>query len=103
MDTLKHLNYFYDILMELQSKTGTRILATCNIRMEWPQQGVYFFFEPGELRDNGKQMRVVRVGVSQSSESPRALYGIAYESTGEQSAVNFPEAGTTGCLISAIM
>lgn len=72
MDTLKHLNYFYDILMELQSKTGTRILATCNIGMEWPQQGVYFFFEPGELRDNGKQMRVVRVGVSQSSESPQS-------------------------------
>ena len=72
MDTLKHLNYFYDILMELQSKTGTRILATCNIRMEWPQQGVYFFFEPGELRDNGKQMRVVRVGVSQSSKSPQS-------------------------------
>jgi hypothetical protein len=40
--------------------------------MEWPQQGVYFFFEPGELRDNGKQMRVVRVGVSKYSESPQS-------------------------------
>lgn len=72
MDRLKHLNHFYDILMELQSKTGTRILDTCNIRMEWPQQGVYFFFEPGEMRDNGKQMRVVRVGVSKYSESPQS-------------------------------
>lgn len=69
MDRLKHLNRFYDILMQLQDKTGPRILATCNIRMEWPQQGVYFFFEPGELRENGKQTRVVRVGVSKSSES----------------------------------
>lgn len=72
MDRIKHLNHFYDILTELQSKTGTRILATCNIRMEWPQQGVYFFFQPGELRENGKQMRVVRVGVSKYSESPQS-------------------------------
>jgi hypothetical protein len=72
MDRLKHLNHFYEILMELQSKTGTRTLATSNIYMEWPQQGVYFFFESGEMRDNGKQMRVVRVGVSKYSESPQS-------------------------------
>lgn len=69
MDRLKHLNRFYDILMELQSKTGTRTLATSDIYMEWPQQGVCFFFQPGEMRDNGKQLRVVRVGISKSSES----------------------------------
>lgn len=72
MDRLKHLNHFYDFLTELQSKTGTRTLATSNIYMEWPQQGVYFFFESGEMRDNGKQMRVVRVGVSKYSESPQS-------------------------------
>ena len=72
MDRLKHLNHFYEILMELQSKTGTRTLATSNIYMEWPQQGVYFFFESGEMRDNSKQMRVVRVGVSKYSESPQS-------------------------------
>jgi hypothetical protein len=31
--------------------------------MGWPPRGVYFFFEPGELRSNGAQRpRVVRVG-----------------------------------------
>ena len=29
----------------------------------WPDQGVYFFFEPGEVRStSGKGSRVVRVG-----------------------------------------
>lgn len=70
MDRIKHLNRFYDILETLESKTGTRILASSNNHMEWPQQGVCFFFEPGELRENGKQMRVVRMDVANSAADP---------------------------------
>ncbi|MEV7044420.1 hypothetical protein [Amycolatopsis sp. NPDC051061] len=40
---------------------GTRQLSTCTGRDGWPSHGVYFFFEPGELRIDGKP-RVVRVG-----------------------------------------
>ena len=33
------------------------------VRMDWPQRGVYFFFEDGERRsDTGKGLRIVRIG-----------------------------------------
>lgn len=64
MDRIEQLNRFYDILQELESKTGTRILAISDNHMDWPQQGVFFFFQPGEFRANGEQMRVVRVGIA---------------------------------------
>jgi hypothetical protein len=38
-----------------------RILAQCQGGMGWPVRGVYFFFEPGENRSDGRP-RVVRVG-----------------------------------------
>jgi hypothetical protein len=42
---------------------GLRRLSDCSGRMVWPAQGVYFFFEDGELRsDSGTGLRVVRVG-----------------------------------------
>lgn len=56
------LETFYSLLSQLAITTqGTRLLSHCNGRMQWPHQGIYFFFEPGEYRSNGK-MRVVRVG-----------------------------------------
>ena len=58
------LQLFYETMQELDSKIGKHYLAECSNRMNWPYQGVYFFFEPGEYRDNGQEMRVVRVGVS---------------------------------------
>jgi hypothetical protein len=55
---------FYEILAVLEKKLGgKRRLAECDGRMEWPQRGVYFFFESGEKRsDSGDGPRVVRVG-----------------------------------------
>jgi hypothetical protein len=70
MDRIKHLNRFYDILLRLESKTGTRMLASCDNHMEWPQHGVCFFFEHGEFRDNGTQMRVVQVTIANSVTDP---------------------------------
>ena len=56
------LNRFYKLLSELEDRIGgTRTLATANGRMNWPQKGVYFFFEPGETRSTLGN-RIVRVG-----------------------------------------
>ncbi len=55
---------FYSILDRLETRIGgARKLADCGGRMSWPNRGVYFFREPGELRTNsGAGPRVVRVG-----------------------------------------
>ena len=61
---ISDLKVFYDLLAELEHRVGgTRLLADCNGRMSWPTRGIYFFFEPGEVRiDSGTGLRVVRVG-----------------------------------------
>lgn len=61
---LEDIQKFYQLLEQLENKAGgKRILANCNGRMNWPQRGVYFFFEPGEMRStSGTGPRVVRVG-----------------------------------------
>ena len=59
------LERFYSLLDELRLRLGgCRRLANCNGRMEWPQRGVYFFFEDGEVRSSSDDgvLRVVRVG-----------------------------------------
>jgi hypothetical protein len=57
-----HHSEFYALLDMLANRLGgTRHLSTCIGRDGWPSHGVYFFFEPGELRSDGKP-RVVRVG-----------------------------------------
>jgi hypothetical protein len=64
MGRLEDLERFYRILGKLEESLGGKFrLADCHGRMEWPERGVYFFFEEGELRsDSGQGMRVVRVG-----------------------------------------
>ncbi len=58
------LERFYDLLSKLESQLGgSRTLSQCDGRMGWPQRGVYFFRELGELRrDTGSGPRIVRVG-----------------------------------------
>jgi hypothetical protein len=57
-----HHSEFYAVLDMLANRLGgTRHLSTCTGRDGWPSHGVYFFFEPAELRSDGKP-RVVRVG-----------------------------------------
>src|SRR5262245_16678408 len=61
---LEDLRSFYESL-ELLAKLvgGTRRLGQCSYSTGWPEHGVYFFFEDGEVRTNsGSGLRVVRVG-----------------------------------------
>ena len=55
---------FYAHLQELERRSGgKRTLYNSNGRMDWPERGVYFFFEPGENRSgSGDGPRVVRTG-----------------------------------------
>ena len=64
MSRLDHLKLFYSLLTMLEERlTGMRRLSDCSGRMSWPERGVYFFGEPGEVRtDSGTGPRVVRVG-----------------------------------------
>ena len=61
---LHHIRRFYSILDKLEGNVGgKRTLEECHGRMNWPQKGVYFFFEPGEMRTvSGAGLRVTRVG-----------------------------------------
>jgi len=58
----KDLQRFYGLLERLQASTGFRRLETAHAHDGWPEKGVYFFFEEGETREDGKSFRVVRVG-----------------------------------------
>ena len=64
MARLHDLQRFYELLGRLEQLCGgMRKLAECHGRMDWPRRGVYFFFEPGEIRSgNCTDPRVVRVG-----------------------------------------
>ena len=55
---------FYAIVDALAARLGgPRWLSECQGRMPWPARGVYFFYEPGEVRaDSGEGPRIVRVG-----------------------------------------
>lgn len=61
---LSDLTRFYGILGALTEQYGgLRMLDDCSGRMVWPDRGVYFFFEPSEIRrESGAGPRVVRVG-----------------------------------------
>ena len=56
--------HFYALLSQIEEKVGgSRRLAECDGGMDWPERGVYFFFEPGERRrHSGDGDRIVRVG-----------------------------------------
>ncbi len=64
MTRLADLERFYALLDQLKQRLGgTRILATLGSSRDWPDRGVYFFFEPSEARkESGVGLRVVRVG-----------------------------------------
>lgn len=61
---MHNVQRFYEILEGLENSVGgKRTLGRANGHMDWPQRGVYFFFEPGEERTtSGTGLRVVRVG-----------------------------------------
>ncbi len=61
---LHHIRRFYEMLDRLGvSVGGRRLLGTSNSQLNLPRRGVYFFFEPGEMRTtSGNGLRVTRVG-----------------------------------------
>jgi len=62
MSVTEDREQFYQILRILDGKIGgKRSLSNCSANMNWPERGMYFFFEKSEHRKN-KDMRVVRVG-----------------------------------------
>lgn len=64
MSKITCLDRFYDLLDELEGKIGgRRRLGDCHGKMDWPERGVYFFFDPGDMRSvKVSSYRVVRVG-----------------------------------------
>jgi hypothetical protein len=64
MSRLEDIIRFYALLDRLeQTLGGKRRLEGSSGKLNWPQRGVYFFFEPGENRtDSGRGPRVVRIG-----------------------------------------
>ena len=63
MNRQDQLDYFYRLIHEIEDRVGEkRYLRDCTGKMNWPRKGVYFFFEPGEFREDRKTPRVVRVG-----------------------------------------
>ena len=45
---LTDVRSFYELMDALeQNSAGKRVLRDCNVKMDWPRRGIYFFFEPG--------------------------------------------------------
>ena len=96
-DAAKHLDRFYEVLGRLQEMLGgTRTLDACHGRMRWPQRGVYFFFEPGEMRRNGTP-RVSRVGTHALTATSKAtLWGRLAQHRGRGTGVPAETSGFGG-------
>jgi len=70
-DRRRDLDRFYELLDRLSARLGEpRCLGQCRGADGWPERGVYFFFEEGELREGGLP-RVVRVGTHAVSQGSR--------------------------------
>ncbi len=63
----------YRSLRVLESAVGgKRLMADCHGRLPWPQSGVYFLFEPGEVRSDARELRIVRVGTHRVSRGAKS-------------------------------
>lgn len=58
----RDLDNFYHLMTMLQQYHGDRNLSECGGNLLRQKKGVYFFFEPGEVRHGSNVLRVVRVG-----------------------------------------
>ena len=74
MSRLADLVRFYALLDRLKQRVGgTRVLANLGSFRDWPDCGVYLFFEPSEVRsDSGEGPRIVRVGTHALREGLRS-------------------------------
>ena len=71
MNRLADLVLFYALLDRLKKRVGgARVLANFGDYRDWPNRGVYFFFELSEARsDSGEGPRVVRIGTHALTEA----------------------------------
>ena len=79
---------FYGLLDRLDAWVGgARTLADCRRNMNWPERGVYFFFEHGESRTgSGSGPRVVRIGThGLINRAKSTLWGRLYQQRGAAS------------------
>ena len=74
MRRLVDIERFYTLLDRLTQRVGgTRTLADLGRFRDWPKRGVYFFFEPSELRTESRSgPRVVRIGTHALSAGSRS-------------------------------
>ncbi len=69
----RDLERLYQALRKLESGVdGKRLMSACTAQQGWPKSGVYFFFEPGEVRNGTTEPRVVRVGTHGVSRGSKA-------------------------------
>jgi hypothetical protein len=62
---------FYTLLAALAEHVGRPPLRDCSAADGRPSHGVYFFFEDGEIRADGRTPRVVRVGTHALTKQSR--------------------------------
>ena len=74
MSRLGDIERFYGLLDRLEMCVGgARTLADLSNYRDWPQRGVYFFFEPSEVRlESGTGPRVVRIGTHALTQGSRS-------------------------------
>jgi hypothetical protein len=69
------IDRFYELIEVLDDKLGgARRLSDCDGSSGWPERGVYFFYEAGEVREDGHTPRVVRVGTHALTPSKSTLW-----------------------------
>lgn len=63
MSRREDLDRFYELMDRLEDRVdGMQRLQDCTGYMDWPERGVYFFFDADERRDETDQRRLTRVG-----------------------------------------
>lgn len=72
--TAENLNRFYRMISDLRDGLGgMRPFSECHGRNGWPERGVYFLFEDGEIRYSfPSTLRVVRVGTHAISNGSKS-------------------------------
>jgi hypothetical protein len=67
------INTFYNLLQEVKKKFPSRPLGELlTLKKNIPNQGVYFFFDQNETRENSNDLRVVRVGTHAAQANSKA-------------------------------
>lgn len=67
------INTFYNLLQEIENKFPRRPLGELfELKKNIPNQGVYFFFDQNENRENSNDLRVVRVGTHAAQANSKA-------------------------------